>query len=81
MYVRNAHGEYKKIDIVISGNCAVKGCTNPASDESHVRKCKANGELLSHNIYVVKMCTTHNRSKTDDVLELNADIIPQPINP
>lgn len=81
MFVRNAHGDYKSVNIKVTGNCSVKGCTNKAIDIAHVRKCDKGGNLLSQKVYVVPMCTQHNRSKTDSPLELNANTSLIEINP
>ena len=74
MYIRNAHGEYSMPNINLENcYCCVKGCFQIATDRAHVRKCKYNGEFISRDVYVVPMCTTHNRSKSDEVFEVKDD--------
>lgn len=74
MYIRNAHGKYLMPNINLENcYCCVKNCFQSATDRAHVRKCYPNGEFISRDIYVVPMCTTHNRSKSDDVFEAKDD--------
>lgn len=61
--------------------CCVKNCNKDATDRVHVRKCNKDGHYNKMTVYIVPMCETHNRSKTDDVLEVKTDTVFIPINP
>lgn len=73
MFIRNAHGEYSQPREVFTGKtCSVKGCTKSGCDRGHVRKCDSEGNYISRQVYIIPLCTKHNRSKTDEVLEVKA---------
>lgn len=76
MFVRNVHGTYSMPNVSFTGKkCSVKGCSEPGCDRGHVYKCHADGELISRKIYIIPMCTEHNRSKTDEALEVTESTV------
>lgn len=81
MFVRNAHGKYTTPEITNKYYfCCVKGCLNPAEDRAHVRICNQFGKIRNMTVYVVPMCTKHNRSKGDAPLEIRDNTILVKIN-
>lgn len=82
MYIRNAHGEYNTPKVSFEGKkCCVKNCNNDATDRAHIRKFNKNGEYSNRTVYIVPMCTEHNRSRTDKVFEVKENTPFEAINP
>lgn len=74
MYVRNAHGDYKMPVPTFRGEkCSVKYCSEDGTDRAHVRKCNSSGVLINNRVYVIPMCMTHNRSKSDEPFEVKPE--------
>ena len=75
-YVRNCHGEYS-MPIAPYGKvqCAAYGCTTNTVDRAHVMKCDCKGNLASRKKYIIPLCATHNRSKSDEPIHVKDSTI------
>ncbi len=54
--------------------CAYE-CTAKTVDRAHVMKCDSMGNTSSRKVYVIPLCTSHNRSKSDATIHVKR--IPQ----
>lgn len=79
IYVRNAHGDYSMpIKPYETTVCAAYGCTETKTDRAHVRKCDSLGRITNFSVYVIPLCSIHNRSRTDEPIHVKdtTDFIP-----